>query len=147
MKHEPLNFSINVADFDLAKLPINAELLRSDRQLLESAIYKYFVEYLSPLGGDTQIELANGVVSVRWIPEAGLSGLLEYAISLLKRGDYQTAVPMLKSAHKLAPDDPTILFNLGMALSDMNLLRDSIELLSRLTKLGPTALERGMLWE
>lgn len=137
MKHEPLIFSIKIDDFDLTKLPIDGDVLRSDRKMLESAISEYYTQHLNHLGGDSQISIEEDIVTVRWMPKSGLSGIIEYAISLLKNGDYGTAVPMLRSALKLSPNDPTILFNLGMALSDLNLLDEAIAALKYLTQLQP----------
>ena len=72
MKHEPLIFSLNVADFDLKKLPVNAEVLLSDRKMLESAISQYYAQILhSASCGDTQISISNGVITVKWMPESG----------------------------------------------------------------------------
>ena len=81
--------------------------------------------------------MAKDTVTVRWIPESGVAGLIEHSISLLQRGEYVTAVPMLQSALQRTPDDPVILFNLGMALSDVNKLEDAIALLNLLVSLQP----------
>ena len=63
--------------------------------------------------------------------------MIEQSISFLQQGDYATAVPMLQSALTRSPGNPTILFNLGMALSDLNLLDDAIAMLKALTELQP----------
>ena len=135
MKIEPLIFSLGVDDFDLTKLPINEDLLRSDRNLLESAIHEFYISQFRQLGGDGDISISNGVISVKWMPESGLSDIIEYSISLLKQGDYGTSVPLLKAVLKHSPDDPVVLYNLGMALSDLNQLDDAIKMLNHLIEL------------
>jgi len=108
MKQEPLIFSFKIEDFDLGKIPISPDLLRADRRMLESAVSDYYAAQFSPLGGEARISIAKDTVTVRWIPESGLAGLIEHSISLLQRGEYVTAVPMLQSALQRTPDDPDL---------------------------------------
>jgi Flp pilus assembly protein TadD len=137
MKQEPLIFTFNVKDFNLSELPIDPVILRSDRNLLESAISQFYVELFRPLGGDAQISISNDIVTVRWISESGVSAIVELSIDLLNRGDCGTAIPLLRSALHKKPDDPLVLFNLGMALSDVGRLDEAIIALESLVKLDP----------
>ena len=137
MKAESLTFAFPLADFDLKKLPIDAALLRSNPAMLESAVSDYYAAQFRALGGEAQISISQGVVTVRWLSEAGLPVLVEHSVALLQQGEYGTAVPMLRTALQHMPDDPVILFNLGMALSDLKQLHDAITLLDRLVTLHP----------
>ena len=137
MKPESLTFTFQLEDFDLKKLPIDAALLRSDRAMLESAVSDYYAGQFRALGGEAQISIAQGLVTVRWLSEAGLPVLVAHSIALLQQGEYGTAVPMLRTALQHRPDDPVILLNLGMALSDMQQLADALTLLNRLVALWP----------
>jgi len=137
MKPESLTFTFQLEDFDLKKLPIDAAILRSNRVMLESAVSDYFAEQFRALGGEAQISISQGVVTVRWLSEEGLPVLVEHSIALLQQGDHGTAVPMLRTALQHMPDNPVILFNLGMALSDLKQLADAITLLERLVTLQP----------
>lgn len=137
MKPDPLQFTFLTEDFDLEKLPISADLLKADRPMLETAITAYYAEQFRPVGGQAQIAIYKGVVTVQWVPESGLGGLVEHAIALLKREEYGLGVPMLRSALQRAPDDPAILLNLGKALSETDHTDEAGKLLKRLLELQP----------
>ena len=137
MKPEPLDFSFPIADFDLSKLPIDPTLLKADKALLEDAVSGYFAEQFKPLGGEASIAIRDGAVAVRWIPEAGLDAMVDHGIRLLGRGDTNLGVALLRSALARMPDDPRVLQNLGMALSDQGKLDEALALLGRRTELAP----------
>lgn len=61
----------------------------------------------------------------------------EYALTLLRRGELEQAIPLMESLLVAAPDDPDVLYNLGMAYSDMGQLEDAIELLSQAVETDP----------
>ena len=42
MNTQPFSFSLRLEDFDLSRLPISADVLRADRDLLVQAISKWF---------------------------------------------------------------------------------------------------------
>ena len=137
MKKDPLVFTFPLDEFDLAKLPVNPEVLRSNRGLLEEAVSNYFSNQFKAIGGEAQISIRQNTVTVRWVPESGLSGLVEHGIALLQKGDYGTGLVLLQSAQGQEPDNPIILFNLGMAYSDKGNLAEALALLSKLTSLEP----------
>jgi tetratricopeptide (TPR) repeat protein len=83
------------------------------------------------------VQAVPGGISVTWVPaEAGIDPF-EYAVRLLQQKQHQLAVPILK---RLLEDDPTdagILFNLGMAESDLGKLDDAIAHLKMLVERDP----------
>lgn len=137
MKQEPLVFTFPLDDFDLTKLPVDPKVLRSNPGMLEEAISNYYSNQFKTIGGEAQISIRQNTVTVRWVPEAGLAGLVEHGIALLQKGDYGTGMVLLQSALCQEPANPSVLFNLGMAYSDRGNLAEALTLLSKLTSLEP----------
>ena len=137
MKQEPLVFTFPLDGFDLTKLPVDPEVYRSNPDMLKEAVSNYFSNQFKTIGGEAQISIRQNTVTVRWVPESGLAGLIEHGISLLQKGDYGTGMVLLQSALRQEPDNPSILFNLGMAYSDKGNLAEALALMSKLTSLEP----------
>jgi Flp pilus assembly protein TadD len=137
MKQEPLVFTFTLDDFDLSKLPGDPKVLRSNPGMLKEAVSNYYSDQFKAIGGEAQVSIRQNAVTVRWVPESGVSGLVEHGIDLLQAGDYGTGVALLQSVQNQETDNPSILFNLGMAYSDMGKLNEALALLSKLITLEP----------
>jgi len=139
MTPQPFSFQFPIADFDLTQLPVDAPLLREDPALLVSAVQTFYQESFRSLGGTANILVKDEVVSVSWHPGEGdaVGQVLEYAISLLRQGDYRTAEPLLRAVLAHHPDHADALFNLGMMLSDQRKVAEAIPLLEKYVELEP----------
>ena len=139
MNQEPFTFSLRLEDFDLSRLPIAAEALRADQNLLAQAITQYYTGIFKKLGGTANIAVADAAVHISWYPQTGEARqlLFEHAVSLLKRGHYRDADPLLHSLHVRYPDDERVLFNYGMMLSDQGRLEEARNLLEHLVEVAP----------
>jgi Flp pilus assembly protein TadD len=89
------------------------------------------------LGGFVEIVVTETLVSIRWKREGTLADRVEEAVGCLSSGDYNRGVAMLRFARKTGGDNLTILFNLGMALSDMGELEEAIACLEAATRIPP----------
>ena len=139
MNEQPFNFTLRLEDFDLSRLPISAEVLRADPDLLAQAISKYYTAIFQKLGGTANVAIVEGAVHVAWHPETGEARhlLFDHALSLLKKGNYREADPILHSLHTRYPDDEKVLFNYGMMLSDQGRLDVACRLLERFVQIAP----------
>ena len=139
MNPQPFSFVLRLEDFDLSRLPISADVLRADRDLLVEAISKYYTAIFQKLGGTATVAIAKGAVHVKWYPETGEPRdlLFNHARALLKRGNYRDADPILHSLHTRYPDDAEVLYDYGMMLSDQGRLDLACGLLERLVELEP----------
>lgn len=63
--------------------------------------------------------------------------MMALVIDLLNQQAYAQAEPILRTLFFRYPDDPRVLFNLGMMLSDQGKLKEACEMLSRLTRKAP----------
>jgi tetratricopeptide (TPR) repeat protein len=139
MSEQPFSFSLSLQDFDLSRLPISAEALRADSNLLAQAITQYYRQIFRKLGGVANVAVADGAVHVSWFPQAGEARklLFEQALSLLKKGGYREAEPLLQSLHARYPDDAEVLYNYGMMLSDQGRVDTASRLLAHLVEVAP----------
>jgi Flp pilus assembly protein TadD len=139
MNDQPFSFTLRLEDFDLGRLPISADALRANPDLLAEAISQYYSEIFRKLGGTANVAVTEGAVHVSWHPETGAARdlLFHRALALLKNGNYREADPLLQSLHARFPDDNEVLFNYGMMLSDQGRLDQACRLLSHLVELVP----------
>ena len=136
---QPFSFTLRLDDFDLSRLPISAEALRADHDLLAQAISKYYTAIFQKLGGTANVAVADGAVHVSWYPETGEPRdlLRNHARSLLTSGNYREADPILHSLHARYPDDAEVLYQYGMLLSDHGRLDLARSLLEHLVEVEP----------
>ncbi len=139
MNPQPFTFTLGLADFDLSRLPIAADALRADRDLLARAISEYYAAIFRKLGGTANVVVSADTIQVSWHPTTSepRNLLLDQALALLKRGHYREAEPLLQSLHARFPDDQDVLFNYGMMLSDQGRLDAACRLLEHLVELAP----------
>jgi tetratricopeptide (TPR) repeat protein len=87
--------------------------------------------------GNVEVAASPGGIEVTWTPSEAGADPLEYAVGLLQKRQHNVAVPILRGLLAAEPDSTVILFNLGMAESDLGTLDDAIGHLSRLLEKDP----------
>ena len=139
MDRQPITFTIDIGAFDLSLLPIEPELLQNDRKLLSDAVSKYFTEYFNRFGGLAEIVISGETLTVTWSPSSmdDYRRAVQEIINLLKQGAYSTGEALLKGLLARYPDDPALLFNYGMLLSDNGRLREAMEILGKAVQIDP----------
>jgi tetratricopeptide (TPR) repeat protein len=139
MTPDPFSFKHALADFDLRKLPVDPTLLQADPAMLAASVQAYYEELLKKMGGTAAVAIMDDVVSVTWYPSSGdaVGMVSRHALKLLNQGDYPSAEPLLRMLHARNPDDPEMLYNLGMMLSDQGKLDEAIPMLEQLVEIDP----------
>lgn len=139
MSNEALIFQFKLDDFDLDLLPIATDLVKSNRELHEKAVSLYFEQYFKNAGGESSITIDGEDVTVQWSPQSSkdVDTAVEQVISMLSKGAYRQAEPILRTLNRHYPDHQDILFNYGMMLTDLGRMKEAIDLLSRLTTINP----------
>ena len=128
------HFKISIDDFDFTLLSSSPGERGSPA--FRGAISKYFQEQLKGFGGKATITVGNEVIEVNWIPSKPTDDPLDMIVEMLEKGDYTQAIIMLKLLLSTRPDDPNILYNLGMALSDMGKLEEAVVYLNKAVNLN-----------
>lgn len=123
--------------FELSDLPANYRNL-SDENLYD-AVSSFFSEYFKGIGGEVKIEIINNQVVVKWLPYSleDTENAIEEAINLLQKGQHAQGEVILAELFKKYPENPIILFNYGMLLSDKKQLNEAIKMLDRLVEICP----------
>ena len=120
-------------DFDLSVLPPEAR--GSKPAARRNAASDFLRREFRKLGGVVQkIEFPPGEIVVTWLPPDFGPDPVTQVASTLTAGDYATGVTLLKLFLSDDPDNPDILYNLGMALSDTGQLDQAVEHLRRLVE-------------
>lgn len=132
---EPIEFTIGNEDFNTFILPENAWAVGSDE--FKNAVRTFYTEQFAPTGGSVDIKFDEQNIHVRWTPSHVSENPFAYAINLLQKGELRKATPLLTTFLASDPDDLDVLYNLGMALSDLGELDKAKEHLSHLIKLSP----------
>ena len=126
--------------FTVAKEFLPIQITPSDPQKLESAAFLEAATrfYESQFGdGAVEVQSVPGGLAVTWTPAEASVDPFEYAVGLLQKRQHKLAVPILQGLLKDEPSNPGVLFNLGMAQSDLGKLDDAILHLKALVEKDP----------
>ena len=83
------------------------------------------------------LAVSEMMVEVDWQDDRKKPGYLEKIAQLLTRGNYEDGIFLLELFLSESPDDPVLLYNLGMAYSDQGVMPRAVDLLSRLADVEP----------
>lgn len=132
-RHE---LTLPLSEFDLSLLPPSASI--DMPAALHDAIGSYLRQQFRKLGGGIEkITYTPDGVRITWLQPAHAPDPLDPIIHMLQSGDVAAATVLMRLLLSDDPDNPVILYNLGMALSDRGDLDDSILFLRRLCELEP----------
>jgi tetratricopeptide (TPR) repeat protein len=129
----PIRFVVALEFLPIEIAPSDPRKLESPA-LLEAARRFYDGQFGN---GTVGVESAPGGLEITWTPEEATLDPLEYAVTLLQDRQHKVAVPILLALLEAEPDRPVILFNLGMAESDLGKLDDAIAHLTALLEKDP----------
>ena len=133
---QPLNFTLDVRDFDLNLIYEDSRQIGTDR--FAEAVAEYFTHQFEPMGGRVTVGMSQEEIVVSWVPEGYSPSPVSHALSLLGQGNLSAAVPLLRLLLSARSDDNTILYNLGMAESDLGELDAAVAHLTRATEIDPS---------
>lgn len=131
----PSEFTVAVRDFDRSLLPADARRVGSER--FEQEVITYYQRQFAAVGGTVTLDMDDENIRVLWRPGEASEDPFEYALTILRRGELEQAIPLMQSLLEANPGDFDILYNLGMAYSDMGRMDDAIGLLSQAVGIDP----------
>ena len=134
---QPLDFTIATRDFDLHLLPEDSRDIGTDR--FAAAVARYFSHQFDPMGGNAMVSVSEQEINVSWTPDAMSVEPTDYAVSLLNGGRQSEAIPLLRLLLSARPDDGTVLYNLGIAESDLGETDAAISHLTRAIEIDPSS--------
>lgn len=128
-------FSIAPEDFDLSLLPPDARTVGTPE--FRRAVNDYLKREFGGFGGSARIVVGDEVIGVGWDAEPRRFEPTEIAVAKLKRGQDREGIQLLELVRSKAPDDTAVLYNLGMALSEIGEIDRAVAHLRRLVALEP----------
>ena len=125
--------------FELSDLPESYRNLPGSR--LREAVSTFFSNYFKEMGGETTVDIQGNYITVQWFPSSfsDTENAIQEAVNLLNKGEISQGEAMLSALYERFPENPAILYNYGMILSDKRNLDEAIDMLSRLTEIDPEA--------
>ena len=108
------DFSISPEDFDLSLLPPEARTVGSPE--FGEAVHAYLIKEFEGFGGTARIVVSNEVIHVTWTPDLSNADPFQSAIKKLNQGQFPEAIQLLELLRSSSPNDPDIIYNLGIAL-------------------------------
>ena len=133
MSTEPFSFKLPISRFDLNLLPAHARNIGTAE--FKDAVIAHFVQqYVNKDGSTTIVTVDDEEISVVTFP--GDADALEFALSLLQSRRIAEAVPYLESMAKTDPQNVVVLFNLGIAYSELGQFDEAINRLKKAVQLS-----------
>ncbi|HVO24337.1 MAG TPA: tetratricopeptide repeat protein [Candidatus Margulisiibacteriota bacterium] len=132
---DKLEFTIGADEFDVSLLPPDGRMRGT--AAFRDAVREYLRREFQPFGGWTTVVVDDWNVQVTWVPDGASRDPLEQVIRRLRQGEYGPAVTLLRLFLSDRPNDVSLLYNLGTALSDMGLLDEAERYLRRVVELAP----------
>jgi Flp pilus assembly protein TadD len=130
-----LEFTISADDFDLSLLPPEARTRRT--AAFRDAVREYLRRQFQACGGWSDVLVDDWNIHVTWAPDGAAADPLEQIVRRLRHGDCHRAVTLLQLFLSDRPNDVSLLYNLGVALSDMGRLEEAERYLRRAVELAP----------
>ena len=133
---QPLEFTIATRDFDLYLLPEDSR--EPGTEEFGQAVGSHFEAQFAPMQGQTLVVVDTDQIRVSWVPEGTAADPWAFSIALMREGRFSEAAPLLKVLLSARPDDPRILYNLGIAESELGNSAFAVRHLSRAVENDPT---------
>jgi Flp pilus assembly protein TadD len=129
----PIRFSLSKDLLPLQDFPHDARQFGS-KAFLDAAAAHFRSQFG---GGMVEAEIVGDGLAITWIPDEADLDPVAYAVALLEKRQHTLAVPMLRGLLADRPSDPDLLYNLGLAESDLGQLDDAVTHLGFLVAAHP----------
>jgi len=127
------SFKLPISRFELNLLPASARKIGSDAFKL--AVTMHFATQYAAKGQQALVSVDDEEIQVLTLPAD--SDPLDFVMTMLQNGRIKEAVPYLESMVKIDPSNAQVLYNLGIAYSEMGQFDEAIIRLKRAVQLNP----------
>lgn len=134
MSTTPFSFKLPLSRFDVTLLPGSSRQIGSDA--FTDAVIAYFVAQYAAKNQTAIVVVDDEEISVLTLP--GGSDPMEFVLSMLKSGRIKDAVPYLEAMTKSTPENVQVLYNLGIAYSELGQFDEAVIRLKRVVQLDPS---------
>jgi tetratricopeptide (TPR) repeat protein len=126
-------FTIPLHRFDTNLLPADARQVGTDA--FRTAVMLHFAAVYAAQGQTAMVTVDDQQITVMAFPAE--ASALDFVMPMLKAGKIAEAVPYLESLTKSAPANAEVLYNLGIAYSELGQYDEAIIRLKRAVQLDP----------
>jgi len=126
-------FKIPLHRFDTNLLPPEARQVGTEA--FKTAVMLHFAAEYAAQGQTAMVTVDDQEVTVMAFPAE--SSALDFVLPILKAGKIAEAVPYLESLTKSAPANAAVLYNLGIAYSELGQFDEAVIRLKRAVQLDP----------
>ena len=126
-------FTIPLHRFDTNFLPADARQVGTDA--FKTAVMMHFAAEYAAQGQTAMVTVGDQEITVMAFPAE--ASALDFVMPMLKAGKIAEAVPYLESLTKSAPANAEVLYNLGIAYSELGQYDEAIIRLKRAVQLDP----------
>lgn len=130
-----LSFSIAPEVFDINLLPENARQVGTSE--FREAVNAFLTEAFKDFGGTATIKVDDRAISVIWNADSPKPNPMAAIVEKLQQGKQAEGIQLLELLLSNRPDDPVVLYNLGLALSDAGRLERAEQCLRQAAELDP----------
>jgi tetratricopeptide (TPR) repeat protein len=130
----PVYFKLPIERFDLELLPKEARIIGSEK--FKDAVIAHFVNEYVGKNLTAIVTVDSEEIVVCTLPND--QEPLDFVLSMLQSGRIQEAVPYLEAMDKGSPNNSQVLYNLGLAYSELGQFDEAIIRLKRAVKVEPT---------
>lgn len=133
MSKQPFSFKLPLSRFDVNLLPPDARKIGSDA--FKNAVIAHFAAQYAAKGESALVSVDDEEIQVLTLPKD--ADPLEFVMTMLQSGRIKEAVPYLEALDKTDPNNVQVLFNLGIAYSELGQFDEAIIRLKRAVQLNP----------
>lgn len=127
------HFSIPVAQFDASQLPADAR--EPGTAAFAEAVVRYFATKYAASGLSVLVDVGDEIRVIAF--PASFSDPMDVALALLQQGEIKEAVPILESLSRQRPRSRDVLYNLGIAHSELGDFDQAVMRLKQLVAIDP----------
>ena len=126
-------FTIPLHQFDTNLLPADARQVGTDA--FKTAVMMHFAAEYAAQGQTAMVTVDDQEITVMAFPAE--ASALDFVMPMLRAGKIAEAIPFLESLTKSAPANAAVLYNLGIAYSELGQYDEAIIRLKRAVQLDP----------
>jgi tetratricopeptide (TPR) repeat protein len=133
MKNKPSFFTLPLSRFDVSQLHPDCRTFGTEK--FKDAVLEHFAKQYAQLSQQAVVFVDSETIFVLVVPEG--DDPFDFVLSMLQSGHIKEAIPFLEMLTKSTPDSVQILYNLGVAYSELAQYDEAIIRLKRAVKLDP----------
>ena len=130
---QPFTFTIPLHRFDLGLLPPDAQAIGSPA--FKRAVMEHFAREYARKSETAVVVVDNEKITVLTFP--GTADPFQFVVEMLQSGRIKEALPLLEAIAFAREDDAVVLYNLGIAYSELGQYQNAIEQLEKAVAIKP----------